>query len=87
MFCTGNYLELMKFEWNPFFLFIAEIELFYAHKMYMNILWLGFLLCLLMHQLAIMLLLTGMLTTGRTYQQVINSENYLHMYKIVKNKQ
>ena len=34
-----------------------------------------------------MTVLFSMLATGRTYQQTIQTEKYIHMYKIVKNKE
>jgi len=55
--------------------------------MYLHLAWSTFLIVLSFHQLAIMTVLFSMLATGRTYQQTIQTEKYIHMYKIVKNKE
>jgi threonine/homoserine/homoserine lactone efflux protein len=80
-------LELAKFDGISFLFFLAKFELFVTNSMYLHLAWSTFLIVLSFHQLAIMTVLFSMLATGRTYQQTIQTEKYIHMYKIVKNKE
>ena len=63
---------------------IAMGEHLFVEGKYIAIIWLIFLVFLYLYQLLYCLALFGMMCMRRKFQEIIQSEKYLHLYRVVK---
>lgn len=77
-------IEIGSISSFTFVRFLNLIENFIEEKNFVATAWLIFLLFLFLYQVFYCLSLIGMMAMRRTYQQVIHSERFIHLYHVIK---
>jgi len=77
-------IEIGSISTYNFIRFLNLIENLIEEKKFIAVAWLVFMVFLFLYQVFYCLSLVGMMAMRRTYQQITNSERFIHLYHVIK---